>query len=123
MTATCTTLRKSTNPVLTLASDSWDTGDLWGSGMAALAAVCDVLDAADALHLVDPGAGFSPPPYSPTPTLDDLADADETSGTPWETSVLAEQLRDGLVSLDDLRRASRILSLYLDLVRSAGLDY
>lgn len=116
------TMRRNTNRVIQMAADGWDNGDPWGSGMAALGAVCDVLYAAGASDLIDSGAGFRPG-MGQTSDLDQLADCGEEDGEPWETVALAIELRAERIDLDDLALAGRALHLYLDVVRDAGRDY
>lgn len=115
-------LRRSTNPVFHVFADTWDKGDPWGSAMAAGFAVCTVLDAVNASDRIDPGAGYSRGMAAPE-TLDDLADADEDSGTPYEDTMLATAVRSGQVTVDDLAAATRIISLYCDVLKAAGRDY
>lgn len=110
------------NPAIDSLIDSWDHGDPWGSGVLALSAVCDVLEAMGEGGRVDPGAGYAPAKVATHPTLEEMAenaDDDFQSDASW----LAESVLDGDVTEEDLARASRILSLYLDLVRAAGKDY
>jgi hypothetical protein len=114
------TLRCLTNPALQVLADNWDSHDPWGSGMVALGAVCDVLTAANEQDRIDPGAGYRPA-MGQTQSLDDLADSGEDEA--WDCVALANELREGTVTVDDLARAARILHLYLDRVRAADLDY
>jgi hypothetical protein len=114
----------SSNAALRYAADpcNWDgEHDPWGSGMAALGAVCDVLYAMGESHLIEPSAGYRPA-MGQSADLAALADADPEDEM-WDTVALAQAVRSGDVNADDLARASRILSLYLDLARDAGRDY
>lgn len=116
--------KPSSNAALQYAAEpiNWDNHDPWGSGMTALGAVCDVMFAMGASHLIEPGAGYRPG-MGQSADLDALADADEEDGQDWATVSLAGAVRSGDVTVEDLARASRILHLYLDLVTAAGRDY
>ena len=118
-----TALRPS-NAAIDQLIDDWDDGDPWGSGMIALGACCDVLQAAGEDDLIDPGAGYVPA-MVPVSDLEELAD--ETFAEEWqidyETHCLAVELNAGRLAPEEIGRAARILSLYLNLVRDAGLDY
>ena len=56
-------------------------------------------------------------------TLANLAHPEDEDGADYATVNLALAVESGDVTTDDLARASRILSLYLDLVKAAGQDY
>jgi len=114
----------SSNQALRYAAEraNWDDHDPWGSGMMALAAVCDVLDAAGDADRIDPGAGYSRGMVAQD-TLANLAHPEDEDGADYATVNLALAVESGDVTTDDLARASRILSLYLDLVKAAGQDY
>ena len=109
------------NTAIDMMIDGWDAGDPWGSAMCMLHACCTVLQATGDAEKIDPGAGWVPAPGSLGWTTEDLADP--ANGHDYETSWLAECVDDGTATITDIAKATRILSLYADLVRAAGKDY
>lgn len=106
-----------------LARGSWDPHDAWGSGMAYLIAVCDVLYLAGESHLIPAECGYSAP-FGVGYSWDDALGQTTDDGTvPWEVGALAQALDADELHVDDLAQAARILNRYLDAVRAAGRDY
>lgn len=124
-------------PALEAFRDDWDAGDPWGSGMAALGAMCDVLHMVERLDLVPEGSGYRPSVMWDPRERRTMAryltmwmsapedDADEPEELDEYREILNvwRPLVAGRITLDDIATAARILSRYLDMVRAAGRDY
>lgn len=92
---------------------SYDGGDPWGSVIGFAVAVNDVA------YVI--GADTDPT-YSPSPLMDDTVEA-LCGSDEYPTCWVAEAVREGHVGADDLSRAIPVLSVWLDAIREAGLDY
>lgn len=107
-------------PAIDVMIDGWDGGDAWGSALSLAFALADVAYAAgvdEVGSILDytPGMGE-------TLSLDEIADGTDDD-TRYEAVCLAEAYISGDVTDDDLVRAAKVLSRYLDLCKRAGLDY
>lgn len=115
--------RKYHTPAIAYLIDGWDAGDPWGSATSAGWAVAEVARAA-AVSDVDSALEIS---WGCVPVIDlgETADSlwDGNGDVSFETAILAAAYLSGDVTDDDLLFAARVLSRYLDLCESAGLDY
>lgn len=111
--------RRGYSPAIDAMIDSFDGGDPFGSAMSMAWAVAEC---GRAMGEPEPGQrlNYRPSPLSYTRTIDDLAD---DTGGDYETTVLAQAIRDGRVTVPDLVVAARVLNRYLNLCRKAGRDY
>jgi hypothetical protein len=117
--------RRYHTPAIAYLIDGWDGGDPWGSAMSAGWAVAEVARAAavpgvDSALEISWGCG---PVIDLGEAADSLDDRDDNGDVSFETAILSAAYLSGDVTDDDLLFAARVLSRYLDLCKSAGLDY
>ena len=105
-------------------ADDW-AYDPYGTGMNLAFDICEVLNAADVEGDITPAPfarwQYSPSPYVTVPSLDTLADDEE--GESWGARALADSLRSGENTTDQLIKAGDVLSRYVSLLTLAGRDY
>jgi hypothetical protein len=107
-------------------ADAWDWAhDPYGTAVGLAFDICEVLNAADVEGDITPEPfarwQYSPSPYVAVPSLDTLAD--EEDGDSYGVRALAESLRDGEITTDQLIKAGDVLDRYIDLCILAGRDY
>lgn len=100
------------NPVLVLMREFADPGDPWGTAMSWSFGVAEVLHARG--EDVPDELGYRPSPF--------VALSSEQPEE-WPDLEVWSLLAQGDATVADLKTAGRCLSRYLDLCRSAGLDY
>lgn len=109
------------NPALDAMIDSFDGGDPWGSAMSMAFAVAEV---GRVIGHPEPGQtlNYRPSILAGNVTLDEYAENPDRDFD-YETVSLAEAVKAGRVTEEDLSNAARVLNRYLGICRAAGQDY
>jgi hypothetical protein len=100
------------NSILSLVRDTWDDADPWGSGIAFLYCLADVVYVEDGEILPD---------YSPSPMLNNRQDLEDEDT--FITSELLYMFDEGIVSIHDMVQMYDFLSELDDEFREMGLNY
>ena len=94
-------------------ADTWDSSDPWGSCLAHLFGICDVLtlegEEVPASWQFNPGAGSR--------------DEDDVRDESFEASTWLNAIRLGALDADDLRSVGAVLMRYRDRMEAAGMSY
>lgn len=107
------------NPAINAIWHLWNDNDPWGSGVTMLCVVGDVSTAVND-GPPDPAGWWSDPPGPYRTSVENMALDPDDAGV--ESMRLAQKVVAGVVTTKDLRKALRILSLYLGLLEAAGKD-
>lgn len=101
--------RPTRNPVLETMRDTFDAGDPWGSNIAWLFAIADVIYEINP-EQVPAEWEFRPSPFG----------ADTES---YEYNAICDLIKDEGIDVDVILHAGRVLNRYDNLLRLAGMNY